>query len=176
MIGGFSVNQGLSLRRINGTVSEVLICFFLAHAALGSMSLLYPISHEFKFFIWVGIGLIAIHIILSAATSKQMLADKKYPPSARKKKHLALKWLSGMLLVLAAVLHIIGFETSPTSSYSNFFLVVSLLITALLTSHVYIGAKSLLKDLNMDRRYRIPLRLAVCVLATTFALMIFSCF
>jgi hypothetical protein len=176
MTGGFSVNQRPGLRCINGIVSAILVCFFLAHAALGSASLLCQIPRTFEFLIWVGVGGIAIHILLCTVTSKQMLDDKTRPPSAKKKKHLVLKWLSGTLLVLAAVLHIAGFGTSPASGYHNFFLVVLLFITALLASHIYIGTKSLLKDLNMDRRYKIPVRLAVCVLALAVAVAIFSCF
>lgn len=46
------------------------------------------------------------HGALSVATIALMLRDGKRPPSACKKKHQMLKWISGAVLAAAAALHV----------------------------------------------------------------------
>lgn len=176
MVGDFSVDQQSKLRRVNGIVSALLVCLFLAHAILGSISLLYPIPRSFTFLIWGGVALVVVHIILCVATSRYMLTDTERPPSKKKKDHLVLKWVSGGLLILTVALHLSGFGNNLTSGFSNSYFALILILIAFLASHEYVGIKSLLKDLDIDRRYRFPLCLAICLLGAILAIMILSRF
>jgi succinate dehydrogenase hydrophobic anchor subunit len=49
---------------------------------------------------------------------------------------------------------------------------VALLLIGLTALHISIGVKSLLKDLDLSRRLRIPLRLAVWAIALIIAVAI----
>jgi hypothetical protein len=162
----------LGWRRINGIVSAILVCFFLSHATLRSVSLLYPIPYSFGFLVWVGIGLIAAHAALSIVTSQQMLSDKIRPPSAKKKRHLVLKWLSGLLFLLVVALHVAGVYGGFTFSNAHASLVVALLLVLALAAHTFIGTKSLLKDLDVTRRLRVSVRLVVGGISLIIAVVI----
>ena len=171
-MGDLFVNQQPNLRRINGIISALLLCVFLVHATLGSISLLYPIPRSFGFLIWGGVGLVVIHVILCIATSKDMLTDTKRPPSNKKKDHLVLKWVSGALLIPAVVLHLSGFGNSLETGYTSFYLALIFLLIVFIASHEYVGIKSLLKDLDIDRRYRLPICLTICLLGVILAITI----
>lgn len=159
--------KGSLARRANGIVCAVIVAFFCAHAVLGSVSGLTGFSSPFTWLVWAGVVLIAIHVGLSAVTSRQQLGDVERPPSARKKRHLALKWATGAVLALAACAHVVlmrtfGPETIQSHAAGAAFTVV---LAAVLAVHVCVGAKSLLKDLGIDRRYMKPFRVVVVLFA-----------
>ena len=116
------------------------------------------------------------HIIACAVTSAQQLTDTVRPPSKRKKHHLLVKWITGAVLAVALCMHIfMSMQVDSAQAQSQPFLVSAHLFSAVLVSaavavHVCFGAKSLLKDLNIDKRYRMPLRVFFCVLAGAFAI------
>jgi hypothetical protein len=83
-----------------------IVVFFLVHAALGSLSGLFGLKSPLAWLVWVGVALIAAHIVVSVVTSREQLSDVEHPPSVRKKRHLVLKWATGGLLAAAAIAHI----------------------------------------------------------------------
>jgi hypothetical protein len=159
-------------RRINGIVSAVLVVFFLVHAALGSMSLLPPTPRSIDLLIWAGCGLLVLHVVLSTLTSWQMLTDKQRPPSKRKKEHLVLKWLSGVVFLVLVCLHIGGSVLGLTLGNGLIYPVTALLLVGALALHTSVGVKSLTRDLDLNRRLRNPVRLVVCAVSLVIALAI----
>lgn len=107
--------------------------------------------------------MLAVHVPLCVLTSCAMLSDAARPPSARKKRHLLLKWASGGFLLAAAVAHMLMAEKSARPECDPAFLLATLLVSGILAWHLSVGVKSLLKDLGLDRTYRNGLRLIVCV-------------
>lgn len=159
------------IRFANGIVSAVIVCFFLVHGALGSASAFGIASNTLAGLVWLGVALIVAHVCLSVATSKEQLTDTQRPPSARKKRHLALKWATGLLLAALAVLHVVGPQLLGLDPAQTR-VVYSAIIVALsgvLAWHVFVGMKSLLIDLGVNRALITPLRAAVCIAAVAFA-------
>lgn len=157
-------------RALNGAVSAAIVVFFLGHAVLGSLSALFGISSPFTWFVWIGVVLVGVHVAVSVVTSREQLNDPERPPSARRKRHLALKWVTGGLLLAVAAAHITSIRiwgaNAVQSSVSGAALIAVLAV--ILAVHLNVGSKSLLKDLGIDRRYQLVFRIAVCVLAVFF--------
>ena len=74
--------------------------FFFAHAAFGVTAEHFAIPRSLMLLVWVGVAVCAAHVVLSALTSREMLLDTVRPPSLKKKRHLVLKWVSGIVLLL----------------------------------------------------------------------------
>ena len=151
------------MRKANGILALVIAILFAAHAALGALSQHVDIPHALAPLVWVGVALAVAHIVMCLFTSRSMLTDTVRPPSDKKKRHLALKWVTGAALVAAVVAHIIiGTETSGK--------VAVVAVAVFLALHVCTGMKSLLKDLGWPRSLRDPLRVACCIILAVAAL------
>lgn len=148
-------------RLVNGIVSAVLVVFFLAHGVLGGVSLVSGVEGTLTWLVWVGVALVVVHVMASVVTSREQLADEQRPPSARKKRHLALKWTTGVLLALCAAAHVI-FKDALAGR------VAMVLVAVALAVHACVGAKSLLKDVGVDRRYKMAFRVVVCIFVVAF--------
>ena len=157
------------IRFVNGILALAAIVLFALHGVLGAISGFVDIPRSFAWLVWVGVGLIAVHVIGSIATSRQQLGDKERPPSLRKKRHLALKWVTGGALVVAAAIHIVHMRTSGGSLQdvldTPLGLVSMLALIALLAWHICVGVKSLLKDIGASRRRMNAVRALVVVAA-----------
>lgn len=166
------MNKGSKARFVNGVVSAAIVVFFLVHATLGSLSGLFGVRSPLAVFVWVGIGLVGVHVVACVVTSREQLNDMERPPSARKKRHLALKWATGGLLALAVVAHIVSMRVWGVASVQTSWAGVALtaVLAIALAVHVCVGAKSLLKDLNIDRAYMGIFRIVVCAFAAFFVI------
>ena len=157
-----------NMRLVNGVVSAAIACFFLAHGLLGSLVPFVAYTGFPRWIVWVGIGFVAVHVCLSVATSYEQLTDAQFPPSARKKRHLALKWATGGLLAAAVAIHVVCMRA--TSAFSPVTIaLVAIVLAAVLAVHVWVGMKSLLKDIGLSKGLITPLRVATCALAVAFA-------
>lgn len=150
-------------RIVNGFVSAVIVVLFLAHSALGGVAVLTGFTSPFSVLVWAGVALIAAHVVVSIVTSFEQLNDAERPPSARKKRHLALKWATGALLTAVAIAHVVLPKSAVMST------VVVIALAAALAVHLCVGSKSLLKDLGVDRRYKMAFRVVVCVICACAA-------
>ena len=119
--------------------------------------------------VWIGVGLIAVHVAMSVLTSCEQLTDHERPPSSRKKRHLALKWATGGVLAAVAIAHIV----LPKSDYTAALLMAAIAVA--LAVHLCVGAKSLLKDIGVDRRYRMAFRIVVCAVLVAVAIVLLAC-
>ena len=161
------MRKNTNIRTLNGIASALIVGVFFLHAAFGSSPGLSGLWIRIAPLVWIGVAIIAVHVALSVATSVQQLTDTVRPPSSAKKRHLVLKWVTGVLLAAAAVahagcVHAAGAGAVHATATGT---VLAVCVLVLLTWHVCVGTKSLLKDLNIDRRYRTLLRVVVCVLA-----------
>lgn len=158
-------------RLANGAVSALIACFFLIHGLLGSFAFALPSAHPLLWVVWVGVGFVVLHIVLSAVTSYQQLTDSEYPPSTRKKRHLALKWATGCLLAAAVVAHIACMRIPALVIAAPFLPSLStVVLSAVLAWHICVGMKSLLKDIGVGKKLMTPLRVLVCALAAVFCI------
>lgn len=160
------MRKGSNIRRFNGIVSAIIAAFFLVHAILGSLSVITGFISPFTGLVWVGVALVAVHVVASIVTSKEQLGDTDYPPSPRKKRHLALKWATGLLLAAAAVAHVV----LPKSAFVSTAVIVA--VSIVLAVHLCVGSKSLLKDLGLDTRGKTAFRIVVCALAAACAVIV----
>lgn len=151
-------------RFVNGVIAALITVFFLVHGSLGSLSVLGCFSGSLVWLVWGAVFLACVHVVVSIVTSYQQLTDVEFPPSARKKRHLALKWVTGGLLALVALAHIV---LPPSTTLAALVIIV---VSVALAVHLCVGSKSLLKDLEIDRRYKMAFRVVVCVFAGLFAL------
>ena len=160
-------------RAINGIISACIVVFFFVHAAMGGASTLFGLPRTLSFVAWLGVAAICAHIITSIITSYQQLNDEEHPPSSRKKRHLALKWATGGLLAVVAIVHVVTSQVLGAGSAFATGTGVALmtLLVVVLAVHICVGAKSLLTDLRLDKRYLLPLRIAVCVIAAVLVVM-----
>lgn len=159
----------LSARHIGGFAAAVLTAFFLVHAVLGALSLHLPIDGRGRVLVWAGVVLAAVHIAICVVTSVQMLSDMERPPSARKRSHLVLKWVTGLLLAVVALAHVV----LPVGIAEGLLAVGSMvLLAAAIGLHACVGAKSLLKDIGVDRQMRMPFRVAVCLVLAASAVAV----
>lgn len=146
------------MRKANAIVAAIITAFFLVHATLGSLDLHVELPSNLAWTVWVGAALAAIHIALCGATSVSMLTDQKRPPSSKKKRHLALKWATGVLLLAVAAPHALEYFGSDRT------LPLAIALVIAVAAHACIGAKSLLKDLSLPRTWRPTFRIVVCAL------------
>ena len=154
-------------RFANGIISALIVAFFAVHSFLGGLEALVSLPSPAPWIMWVGVGIVAVHVVTSVVTSYQQLSDAEFPPSTRKKRHLALKWVTGGLLAIAAGAHIVCVQTfGPDAVQVNVsVMVVVLLLVVVLCVHVWVGAKSLVTDLEQDKGLVRPFRACVCVFA-----------
>lgn len=171
--GGGGPRQSSRARRVNGVVSAAIVVFFCIHGAMGCIALLTGFTSPLAVIVWFGVALVGVHVIMSVVTSYQQLTDTVRPPSPQKRRHLMWKWLTGGLLLVCAGAHIAAsWVLGPHASQTT---VTGALLTAavavVLATHLCFGAKSLLKDLGLDRRYRTAFRVVVIVIAAVFAIV-----
>ncbi len=150
-----------TLRRFNAVVAACLVIFFFAHAALGAFSEATGYTSNLKWIVWIFAALVIVHMSLSLATSYYMVTDTLRPPSEAKIRHLALKWASGMLLLVLAVLHMLHI--------ANLGVPLMIVLLGVIAWHSFVGTKSLTRDLNLSRKLRIPLRICIIVAAVAIA-------
>ena len=155
------------LRTANGVVAAALCVIFAAHAILGSVKIANPaFSGRFVWVVWVGVGLVAVHIAMSIGTTVAMWRDTVRPPSNKKKRHQILKWVTGVAMLATAAAHMLtGF---PSAAWTGAILMLG--VAATLGWHMFVASKSLLKDLHVPhhKKWRPWLRavlVAVCVAA-----------
>ena len=148
------------MRKTNAIVAAIITAFFLAHASFGATALHVDIPSSLAWTVWIGAALACIHVVLCIATSKSMLTDTKRPPSQKKKRHLALKWVTGALLLVVATPHAAEFFGSDRTP------LLAILLLCAVAAHSCVGAKSLLKDLGLPRAWRPAFRAIVCIIAT----------
>ena len=152
-------------RLVNGIVCAVLLVFFLVHAVLGGASAAFDIPRNLKFLVWAGVVLVCAHVALCVVTSHQMMTDAERPPSDKKKKHLALKWVTGVILLALALVHIVALNVVGEGVVQLTGALLALALLVVLAVHLWAGTKSLLKDLSIDRKYRNPLRAVIVAIA-----------
>ena len=163
------MGKGSKARWANGIVSAIIAVLFLAHALLGSAAMAFGYVSPFAWVVWIGVGLIVLHVLLSVATSREQLVDQARPPSARKKRHLALKWVTGAILAVAAIVHVALPKSTLAASLLMLVVVVALAV------HVCVSAKSLLTDIGIDKRYKMLVRIIVCALLAVAAMVTLTC-
>ena len=154
----------MSFRSVNGVIAALITIIFLVHGAMGSLSAVFGFSGALAWVVWGAVILACVHVAMSLITSVQQLNDAERPPSARKKAHLALKWVTGGLLAIIAIAHIV----LPKSAVAAAYVIIG--VSVVLAAHLCVCAKSLLSDLGIDRRWKWPFRVLVCVLAALFVL------
>ncbi len=161
-------------RTVNGIVSAVILCLFLVHAVLGTFSSPLSFSAVASYVLWLGMALVGVHVVASIATSYEQLTDTVRPPSRKKRQHLLLKWVTGIVLLAVVLLHILRVRELDLASavYSPLGTAVAIALVAALAVHAWTGSKSLLKDLNIDRKYRSVLRAGVAILAMVLACLL----
>lgn len=161
------MKQRSKARTINGIVSAVILLFFLLHAILGSMAGVSSFEAGVARLLWAGMVLVGVHVVACVVTSCEQLTDTVRPPSLQKKRHLVLKWGTGLALIALACVHIARVRELGIDSaiHSPIGVGVTVALAAALAVHAWTGSKSLLKDLNIDRKYRNALRVVVCAVA-----------
>ena len=159
---------------VNGIVSAIVVVFFVAHSILGGLESVTPLRSSAPWIIWIGVGAIVVHIAVSAVTSYEQLTDAEFPPSKRKKQHLALKWATGGVLAALAIAHIATTMLyGPDAVQASFaFSALVLMLVAALTIHMWVGAKSLVVDLGLSKSLILPFRVIVCLVAVVVAMCI----
>lgn len=157
------------VRRVNAIAALALACFFLTHAALGVLSARMLVSDELAFIAWGGAAVGACHMALCVFTSRSMLTDADRPPSSKKKRHLALKWVTGIALALMAACHMAagGGKAADGDAFRTMLLIVLL---AALVWHSVVGVKSLTRDLGITSRARAPMRAAAIAVGAAIAM------
>lgn len=143
----------MNWRKVNGAIAGVLCLFFLVHGILGILWTSGAINAELAFVIWAFFIAALVHGLLSIVTSRQMLHDAERPPSRRKKRHLVLKRVTGLALLLIACVHALLPEHA--AAWPS----VSILVALALAVHMYVGGKSLTSDLGLPRGMCIAFRL-----------------
>lgn len=143
----------MNWRKVNGAIAGVLCLFFLVHGILGILWTSGAINAELAFVIWAFFIAALVHGLLSIVTSRRMLHDAERPPSRRKKRHLVLKWVTGLALLLIACVHALLPEHA--AAWPS----VSILVALALAVHMYVGGKSLTSDLGLPRGMCIAFRL-----------------
>ncbi|WP_166079529.1 hypothetical protein [Xiamenia xianingshaonis] len=157
------------LRTLNGIVAAVLVAAFFGHALFGVLRLHGDFAGQGAWLVWIVVGLMGAHVGLSAATSRSMLADEQRPPSTRKKRHLALKWVSGAALLAVALFHMAFGLVGGAEGFR----IVLLAVLVLLAWHCLVGVKSLLKDLGLPKELRGAVRTLLAVAAAVLAFLLF---
>lgn len=167
--------KGSKKRFANGVIAAVILVFFLAHASLGSLSSLVGYTSPFMWLVWVGVAVVAVHVVASVVTSFEQLNDQEHPPSSRKKRHLTLKLATGALLAASIVAHILSRRVPAIVIAAPFLPRLSIVVlSAVLAWHICVGMKSLLDDIGLSNRLLMPLRVVVCAFAVAFCLAVFA--
>lgn len=166
--------QRWDARRVCGILTAALCCLIAAHMVMGGLSLVFDIPRALKPVVWVGVALLVGHILICIVTSFQMMTDAVRPPSRKKKRHFVLKWVTGALVVATAAAHVIGRAWTDAPADAPAALALSAALAAFAAWHACVGAKSLLKDLDIDRRYRTLVR-AVAIAVAAFAALAAVC-
>lgn len=152
----------MSLRRANGLAALLIAVFFACHEVIGALFVSGLVAGEVPWIVWLAVGIIVVHIVLSIGTMKQMIDDANRPPSEKKKRHQAKKWLTGLAVGVLAVAHAFAYFTTPAWA------IIAILLDIALASHICVSAKSLAKDLRMPSNWRFAIRalaIAIGVLA-----------
>lgn len=170
------MNKRSKARFVNGVISAFIVAFFVTHSLLGSLEAHVPLTSPPALIMWAGIGVVGAHMAASIITSREQLTDVDFPPSKRKKRHLALKWITGGILLTVVVAHIactraFGPDAMQAFSTSTF---VALALIAVLTVHIWVGAKSLVTDLGLSKGLVKPFRIAACVLAVAIGCIVIA--
>ena len=120
---------------------------------------------------WAGVALGVVHVLLCVLTSHAMLTDEVRPPSAQKRRHLALKWVTGALVALAAGVHIAVSKGVlwPGLASSRLLLVT---VAAALGVHLWTGVRSLLKDVGLPTSWKQALRAVVALVTLALCLVL----
>lgn len=166
------MGKGSKARYVNGVISAIIVVFFLVHATLGSFESAPSPENPVRWVIWAGVCLVAVHVVTSVVTSYQQMSDKEFPPSSRKKRHLVLKWVTGVLLASAVFVHVSNVqaldagEAIPPEALAA----ATVVLAAVLAWHIFVGVKSMLKDIGLSKGLMTPLRVIVIVLAIVFAI------
>ena len=158
-------------RFANGIISALIVCFFIVHGLMGSLSSLFSLSSAAAWIVWIGMVFVAAHVVVSIVTSYQQMTDAEFPPSPRKKRHLVLKWTTGGLLLVMAGAHIACMRMfgAAAAQSSITAAIVTVALAAVLATHVCVGAKSLLTDLELSKGFMKPLRVVVIVLVVVIS-------
>lgn len=146
-------------RWANGIAALLLLAVFSAHVIMGTLFCWGMFSDELNWAVWIGVGIIAVHVALSVGTTRQMLCDRSRPPSAKKKAHQLKKWVSGIAIGVIAAAHVL------LDFGSVAWAIVALLIDVALATHVCISAKSLAKDLGLDAKSKYAVRVFAILVA-----------
>ncbi|MBQ6453011.1 MAG: hypothetical protein IJJ14_01480 [Coriobacteriales bacterium] len=147
------------LRTIGAWVALSITLLFLAHACLGTLRQFWPnMPSSLEWLVWVGVGLIGLHVIIAAGTTYTMWTDTERPPSQRKRQHQIKKWVTGGILLLAIVFHQLWLGHGIWTQ-----LIMAITAVALCV-HLFTSMKSLTRDLGLSRTWRTPARSFVIVL------------
>lgn len=145
------------MRRANAIAAAVLAVAFLGHALLGSLAHFLPLPKPPMGVLWALVCVACAHGALSVATTVRMMRDAQRPPSARKKRHQLLKWVSGAVLVAAIALHVVQVPAFGLARSTTTFALL-----AAFAWHGWAGMKSLSHDLGASSALKTPLRAALC--------------
>ena len=153
-------------RILNAWIPLVLCLIFAAHALLGAVHVAWPAFYgSLVWVVWIGVGLVVLHIIMSGVTTDDMWTDTERPASERKKRHQWLKWITGGLILLVAAAHVTitlnpGLIPGPLPTVR---IILMMLLAAALGWHIFTSAKSLLKDLmpKVSKQTRTYVRIVV---------------
>lgn len=158
----------MSIRKINAFVAMLLTIFFITHELLGMLWSYSAVGKTLAFLVWAGAFMALVHVLFCVATSRSMLNDTKRPPSIKKKRHLLLKWATGSAVLVTASFHALQTEMPLLLFFAGMF------TAAFLAVHVCTGAKSMLKDLRLSAKMRMPFKAAViaATCAICFALVL----
>ena len=150
-------------RFVNALIIGVATCIIAVHMLLGALSVHIPVPKGLSWVVWAAVVLAVAHVLASVVTSYEQLGDMEHPPSARKRRHLALKWVTGVLVCALVALHIAHAVPDP---------IVMAVLAVVVCVHVCTGAKSLLTDLGLNKRYRDAVRVAAIAIAAFAAICV----
>lgn len=144
-------------RAVNGWAAACLGLLFTAHVLLGAALQLAPeMPSSLVWAVWAGVGVAIVHIVLSARTTYTMFKDTERPASSKKKAHQKLKWMTGVLLAAAVVVHQFTLNAASADSWG---LLAMVFAAAMLSVHLCTGVKSLTRDMNIPSAARTPIKL-----------------
>ena len=163
-------------RVTNAIAASVIMVLFLVHACLGTLKLYWPdMPSNLEFIVWFGVAVIVFHVIASIVTTREMWIDTQRPPSNRKKRHQILKWITGALLACAIVVHQLCVAQLLPLAAVDMLTLPTLIVTAILLCwHLFVGAKSLTRDLNLRGALRMPLRVVAIVITVVVCVAVFT--
>ena len=170
------MNKRSKARLVNGIISAFIVVFFAAHSLLGGLEAHFPLASPPALVMWAGIAIVGAHVVTSIVTSHEQLTNTAFPPSKRKKRHLALKWVTGGVLLAAIVAHIACIRTFGSNAVqtSSTAMIVTLALVVALTVHIWVGTKSLITDLGLSKRLVKPMRVVACALAIAIGCIVIA--